>query len=107
ALPATGTGDLTTFASLSGQVDTVELTEVVNAAVDDGPISLSDVIARVDEPYLAHVIVLWSWALKQSGTAEPESVFVRFRSLEGEDRVIEVPALMFTEPIPTAEVDAL
>ncbi|WAC55497.1 DUF3375 domain-containing protein [Gordonia sp. SL306] len=107
ALPATGNGDLTTFASLSGQVDTVELTEVVNAAVDDGPIALSDVIARVDEPYLAHVIVLWSWALKQSGTADPESVFVRFRSLEGEDRIIEVPALMFTEPIPTAEVDAL
>ncbi|MFW0785875.1 DUF3375 domain-containing protein [Gordonia sp. CPCC 206044] len=106
ALPATAGADLSSFASLAGQVDTVELTEVVNAAVVDGPVTLSQVIEGLDEPYLAHVIVLWSWALKQPGGAGDDSVVVRFRSLEGQDRGIEIPALMFTEPIPTAEVDA-
>ncbi|MDL9946208.1 DUF3375 domain-containing protein [Gordonia sp. ABSL11-1] len=106
ALPADGAADLSSFASLAGQVDTVELTEMVNTAVGTGPVTLSDVIGRLDEPYLAHVIVLWSWALKQTDGAADDSVPVRFRSLEGEDRIIEVPALTFTEPIPTAEVDA-
>ncbi|GAB91002.1 DUF3375 domain-containing protein [Gordonia rhizosphera] len=105
--PATGGADLASFASLAGQVDTVELTEVVNSAVAAGPVALSDVLERIGEPYLAHVIVLWSWALKQPGNADRRPEVVRFRSLEGEDRVIEVPALTFTEPIPTAEVDAL
>ncbi|MFI8774566.1 DUF3375 domain-containing protein [Gordonia sp. NPDC062954] len=106
ATPATAGADLSSFASLAGQVDTVELTETVNAALADGPATLSDVLAQLDEPYLAHVIVLWSWALRQPGTAGPESTIIRFRSLEGEDQAIEVPALSFTEPIPTAEVDA-
>ncbi|MGV9712808.1 DUF3375 domain-containing protein [Gordonia sp. NPDC003424] len=110
ALPAGAGADPMSFASLAGQVDTVELTETVNAAMESGPIPLSEAIDRLDEPYLAHVIVLWSWALKQPPTAGPTPpgpTPVRFRSLEGEDHVIEVPALMFTEPIPTAEVDAL
>ncbi|MCH5642743.1 DUF3375 domain-containing protein [Gordonia sp. ABSL49_1] len=107
ALPAGGDADLSSFASLAGQVDTVELTETVNNAVLDGPVTLSEVLARLNEPYLAHVIVLWSWALKQPGNNAHESVALRFRSLQGEDQAIEVPALMFTEPIPTAEVDAL
>ncbi|AZG44504.1 DUF3375 domain-containing protein [Gordonia insulae] len=130
ALPAGGGADLASFASLAGQVDTVQLTEAVNSAVDSGPITLSDMITRLDEPYLAHVIVLWSWALKQPGAegirpahsvpgaeqirpahsvpgADDAAIFVRFRSLAGEDRAIEVPALTFTEPIPTAEVDTL
>ena len=33
------------------------------------------------------------------------SSFVRFRSLEGEDRAIEVPTLMFSEPIPSQYSD--
>ncbi|MFW0790648.1 DUF3375 domain-containing protein [Gordonia sp. CPCC 205333] len=107
AAVASGAADLSSFASLAGQVDTVELTEFVNSAVATGPIALSEVIDRLDEPYLAHVIVLWSWALKQTAGATVASTHVRFRSMEGTDRAIEVPALMFTEPIPTAEADAL
>ncbi len=105
ALPADVTTNLESFASLAGQVDTVELTEVVNTAVLAGPVALGDVLAQVEEPYLAHVIVLWAWALKQPGDAPAETVTVRFRSLGGQDRQIEVPALTFTEPIPTVEVD--
>ena len=55
--------------------------------------------------YLGHVIVLWSWALKQPVQDDParpsESVTVRFQSLDGRDREMEVPRLMFTEPIST------
>lgn len=111
ALVADGPADLDSFASLAGQVDTVELTEHVNAAVASGPVPLRSVIDSLDEPYLAHVIVLWSWALRQSERttpdAEPTTSVIRFRSLDGEDRFIELPSLTFTEPIPTAEVDAL
>ncbi|MEE4025327.1 DUF3375 domain-containing protein [Gordonia sp. PKS22-38] len=114
AVPATGNADLRSFASLAGQVDTVELTETVNTAVQTGPVTLPELVGRLDEPYLAHVIVLWSWAVAQPGgsdhentTADRALTTVRFRSLEGEDRAIEVPALTFTEPIPTAEVDTL
>ncbi|MFT4125261.1 MAG: DUF3375 domain-containing protein [Gordonia sp. (in: high G+C Gram-positive bacteria)] len=107
ALPATGTADLDAFASLAGQVDTTELTELVNATVARGPVSLPAVIDALPDPYLGHVIVLWSWALTQPAPATPApSTAVRFRSLDGTDRVIEIPALTFTEPIPTAEVDA-
>ncbi|MDT0223770.1 DUF3375 domain-containing protein [Gordonia sp. AC31] len=107
ALPAAVDADLTSFASLSGQVDTTELTDTVNAAVAAGPVALADVIEGLEEPYLAHVIVLWSWASKQqaAGGKVPMTT-VRFRSLIGDDHAIEVPDLTFTEPIPTAEVDA-
>ena len=53
--------------------------------------------------YLGHVIVLWSWALKQPGVdGDCPSTWVRFRSPDGRDRAIEVPNLMFTEPITLA-----
>jgi hypothetical protein len=56
----------------------------------------------LDAPYLGHVIVLWSWALKQpDADRTPEPVGVRFQSLDGRDRQMEVPCLMFTEPIST------
>ncbi|MGP3707160.1 DUF3375 domain-containing protein [Gordonia paraffinivorans] len=108
ALPAAHDGaDFSAFASLTGQVDTVELTETVNSAVADGPVPLTEVIDGLDEPYLAHVIVLWSWAQKQAKPGEKiPMTTVRFRSLVGEDHVIDVPDLTFIEPIPTAEVDA-
>lgn len=105
ALPANGAANLESFASLAGQVDTVELTEVVNTAVLAGPVSLAEVLDQIEDPYLAHVIVLWSWALKQPAADSADHVTVRFRSLAGEDRAIEVPALTFSEPIPTVEVD--
>ncbi|HQV17452.1 MAG TPA: DUF3375 family protein, partial [Gordonia sp. (in: high G+C Gram-positive bacteria)] len=104
ALPGDTGGDLSSFASLAGQVDTVELTDLVNRAVADGPVALPDVLGRLDEAYLAHVIVLWSLALKQPGTAPTTTEIVRFQSLEGDDRIIEIPALMFSEPIPTADI---
>ncbi|WLP90833.1 DUF3375 domain-containing protein [Gordonia sp. NB41Y] len=107
AVVASGKANLDSFVSLAGQVDTVELTDAVNTAVEDGPVSLADMIDHLDQPFLAHVIVLWSWALRQPSDAAGETTVVRFASLEGEDRYIEVPALTFTEPIPTAEVDAL
>ena len=104
ALPGDCGGDLSSFASLAGQVDTVELTDLVNRAVSAGPIALPDVLERLDEAYLAHVIVLWSLALTQPGSAPTTTELVRFRSLEGDDRVIEIPALVFSEPIPTADI---
>jgi len=64
----------------------------------------------LDSAYLGHVIVLWSWALKQplsQPESDAESVRVRFRSLEGADREIEIPRLVFTEPIPTASESML
>lgn len=128
ARPADGHTNLASFSSLAGQVDTVELAEVINDRLAAGPVSLSDAIAALDEPYLGHVIVLWSWALRQPRETQGQpretlrqpretqgqprevqgpggSTFVRFRSLEGEDRAIEVPILMFSEPIPSQYSD--
>ncbi|MFT4041564.1 MAG: DUF3375 domain-containing protein [Gordonia sp. (in: high G+C Gram-positive bacteria)] len=109
ARPADGRANLASFASLAGQVDTVELSRLVNDALTAGPVSLPDVIGALDEPYLAHVIVLWSWALAQrqheateaASTDPAASRVVRFRSLAGEDRAITLPTLVFREPIPS------
>ena len=38
---------------------------MINTAIADGPLSLPDAVAMLDSAYLGHVIVLWSWALKQ------------------------------------------
>ena len=35
-----------------------------------GPLSLPDAVGLLDSAYLGHVIVLWSWALKQPGLAD-------------------------------------
>ncbi len=76
------------------------------AALADGPISLPDAVQMLDSAYLGHVIVLWSWALKQPATpgghTSGNTMSVRFRSLDGRDREIEVPYLMFTEPVAVA-----
>ena len=73
---------------------------LLNHALADGPVSLSDAVAMLDTAYLGHVIVLWTWALKQPDSdGAAESVTVRFRSLDGRDREIAVPHLTFTEPI--------
>ena len=76
----------------------------INSAIETGPLSLPDAVDLLDSAYLGHVIVLWSWALKQpdteqSGESSREIRKVRFRSLDGRDREMEVPRLMFTEPI--------
>lgn len=99
---ADGDVDLTSFAALTTQVDAPAMSEMINTAVADGPLSLPEAVSMLGSAYLGHVIVLWSWALKQpamNDTAAHESVTVRFQSLDGRDREMEVPHLMFTEPI--------
>ncbi|OBF48837.1 DUF3375 domain-containing protein [Mycolicibacterium monacense] len=98
AKPAGGEVDLASFAALTTQVDAPALSDMLNAAL---PVSLSRAVDMLDNAYLGHVIVLWSWALKQPNDGRPASTTVRFRSLDGRDREISVPDLMFTEPITT------
>ncbi|QIV81393.1 DUF3375 domain-containing protein [Mycolicibacterium frederiksbergense] len=97
---ADGEVDLTTFSSLTTQVDAPALSQMLNSSL---PVSLPDALAMLDTPYLGHVIVLWSWALKQPSTTVPSSfespARVRFHSLDGHDREMEIPHLMFTEPV--------
>ncbi|MDT5076376.1 MAG: hypothetical protein QOJ80_1013 [Mycobacterium sp.] len=104
--PAAAAGnevDLSSFAALTTQVDAPAMSELINAEINSGAqLSLPDAVALLDSAYLGHVIVLWSWALKQpvkTDTAALESVTVRFQSLDGRDREMEVPHLMFTEQI--------
>lgn len=104
AEPANGDVDLTSFAALTTQVDATAMSEMLNNALIEGPVSLPDAVAMLDTAYLGHVIVLWSWALKQpfeDGKDGCESVSVRFRSLDGRDREIAIPRMTFTEPITT------
>ena len=77
------------------------MSDMLNPAITDGPVSLPDAVAMLDTAYLGHVIVLWSWALMQPNPEGAESTTVRFRSLDGRDREIAVPRLTFTEPITT------
>ncbi|CAN5882685.1 DUF3375 domain-containing protein [soil metagenome] len=94
--------DLSSFSALTTQVDAPAMSDMINSAIVRGPLSLPEAVGMLDSAYLGHVIVLWSWALKQpSGADAGESVTVRFQSLDGRDREMEVPHLMFTEPIST------
>jgi Protein of unknown function (DUF3375) len=100
AATAHGEVDLSSFAALTTQVDAPALSELVNSVVAGRPVSLSEAVSLLDSPYLGHVIVLWSWALKQPIPATGSEVTtVRFRSLDGRDREMEIPYLMFTEPV--------
>jgi hypothetical protein len=101
AAPADSTVDLTSFAALTTQVDAPAMSDMLNDALATGPVSLPDAVAMLDTAYLGHVIVLWSWALKQPLADTPEETTVRFKSLDGRDREMAVPRLMFTEPITT------
>jgi uncharacterized membrane protein len=93
--------DLASFSALTTQVDAPAMTDMLNAAITKGPVSLPDAVDMLDTAYLGHVIVLWSWALKQPNPEDAESTTVRFRSLDDRDREMAVPRLMFTEPITT------
>jgi hypothetical protein len=93
--------DLTSFAALTTQVDTPVMSDMLNHAITNGPVSLPEAVAMLDTAYLGHVIVLWSWALTQPNKPDADSATVRFRSLDGRDREIAVPRLTFTEPIAT------
>ncbi|RAU96062.1 DUF3375 domain-containing protein [Mycobacterium colombiense] len=101
AQAAEGEVDLTSFAALTTQVDAPAMSEMINTAISSGAkLSLPDAVAMLDSAYLGHVIVLWSWALKQPESEQvSESATVRFQSLDGRDREMEVPSLMFTEPV--------
>ncbi|MCV7252631.1 DUF3375 domain-containing protein [Mycolicibacterium fluoranthenivorans] len=99
AAVADGDVDLSTFAALTTQVDAPAMSAMINTALRDAPLSLPDAVSMLDTAYLGHVIVLWSWALKQPGQTDTEPVRIRFHSLDGRDREMEVPRLMFTEPI--------
>jgi hypothetical protein len=105
AQTAEGELDLSSFAALTTQVDAPAMSEMINTAIDAGgrlslPEALEMLAAEGHAAYLGHVIVLWSWALKQPDTAQgAKSVTVRFQSLDGRDREMEVPHLVFTEPI--------
>jgi hypothetical protein len=104
AQAAEGDVDLSSFASLTTQVDAPAMSDMINSAISAGPLSLPDAVEMLTTEgqgaYLGHVIVLWSWALKQPDAARAsESVTVCFQSLDGRDREMEVPHLMFTEPI--------
>lgn len=97
---AEGEVDLSTFAALTTQVDAPAMSEMINTALRQAPVSLPDAVGMLDSAYLGHVIVLWSWALKQPRPAgPPEQTTVRFQSLDGRDREMEVPHLVFTEPV--------
>ena len=61
--------DLTSFAALTTQVDAPAMSDMLNHAITTGPVSLPDAVAMLDTAYLGHVIVLWSWALKQPDTS--------------------------------------
>jgi hypothetical protein len=91
--------DLTSFAALTTQVDAPAMSEMLNHAITNGPVSLPDAVAMLDTAHLGHVIVHWSWALMQPNSEGAESTTIRFRSLDGRDREIAVPRLTFTEPI--------
>jgi hypothetical protein len=105
AQAAEGELDLSSFAALTTQVDAPAMSEMINTALGaGGRLSLPDALEMLSAEghgtYLGHVIVLWSWALKQPDSVrESESVTVRFQSLDGRDREMEVPYLVFTEPI--------
>lgn len=107
AAVAEGEVDLTTFAALTTQVDAPAMSDMINDAIGCGArLTLPDAVdmltATGQDAYLGHVIVLWSWALKQPQAEQPaDAVPVRFRSLDGRDRVMDVPRLLFTEPIST------
>jgi hypothetical protein len=105
AITAEGELDLSSFAALTTQVDAPAMSEMINTAIDaSGRLTLPEALEMLSAEghgaYLGHVIVLWSWALKQPDTAQrAEPVTVRFQSLDGRDREMEVPHLVFTEPI--------
>ncbi|VBA31469.1 hypothetical protein LAUMK136_00064 [Mycobacterium attenuatum] len=93
--------DLEGFSALAAQVDVDALAGLVNAAVESGPVSLPEAFSLVDEAYLGELLVLWTWAHAQpQGDANQSgAATVQFRSLEGNDRQMQVPLLMFTEPV--------
>jgi hypothetical protein len=101
AQQAASSDDLSGFAGLVTQVDIPQLTALVNSVVQAGPVSLPEMVGMVETPYLGDVVVLWALAVRQDSdsAATAETSRVRFHSVDGVDREIEVPALVFREPV--------
>ncbi|OHU72508.1 hypothetical protein BKG86_00095 [Mycobacteroides chelonae] len=96
--------DVSRFAALASRVDMAALARLVNTAVAVGPVSLPEMIGMVDAPYLGDVVVLWALARKQDrAEVDGEGVQVRFKSIDGRDRAVSVPALVFSEPVAVVE----
>jgi len=93
--------DLSGFAGLVTQVDIPALTALVNTAVKAGPVSLPEIIGILDNPYLGDVVVLWALAVRQDpdSASTTDTRRVRFQSIDGGDRIIEVPSLVFRQPV--------
>lgn len=89
------------FDGLATQVDVPALTALVNTVVATGPVSLPEMIGMVDAPYLGDIVVLWALAVRQDceSAASADTRRVRFQAVGGGNRVIEVPALIFREPV--------
>lgn len=98
--------DIDGFSALAAQVDVEALAGLVNAVVESGPVSLPEAFSLVDDAYLGELLVLWTWAQAQpQGEANHSStVTVQFRSIGGSDRQMQVPLLMFTEPVLEGEL---
>lgn len=96
--------DLSRFAALASRVDMAALAKLVNTAVAVGPVSLPEMIGMVDAPYLGDVVVLWAMARKQDRAEVDgeQGVQVRFKSIDGRDRAVSVPPLVFSEPVAAA-----
>ncbi len=104
AREAAAPADLSGFTALAAQVDIAALTSLVNSAVSVGPVSLPEVVGMVETPFLGDVMVLWSLASKQNDDASQKPTrSVRFRSIAGGDCEMEIPELLFHEPLADAE----
>jgi hypothetical protein len=94
------------LAELASQVDAPHLAGLVNSAVQSwGTVPLRHVVSMLDEPHLGDIVVLWSWASTQSSDTantdrEQEPTLVQFRSKDSTDRIVRIPALTFTQPVP-------
>jgi hypothetical protein len=98
--------DLDGFNSLASQLDVEALAGLVNSAVESGPVSLHDAFSLVEDAYLGELLVLWTWAHAQPQGEANQAVAasVQFRSIDGSDRQMQIPMLMFTEPVVEGEL---
>ena len=95
------------FAALTTQVDAPAMSDMLNAAPSPtGPVSLPDAVDMLAHRPTSATSSCCGRGRSSSRqqtkpTPTPAAPTVRFRSLDGRDREIAVPRLMFTEPITT------
>ena len=96
--------DLTSFAALTTQVDAPAMSDMLNTAHHRRARLATGRRRPCSTPPTSATSSCCGPGRSSSPnhrSAAAESVTVRFRSLDGRDREIEVPRLMFTEPITT------